>query len=78
MERSSSEKVSFPAERCVRPDFGDEALHSGARFVFIDDITRWQEDMNFILEWQEQYLTSERCESVRYSFHENMKFISWS
>ena len=34
---------------------------------YIDDITRWREDMNFIFEWQEQYLsvTSERSERVR-------------
>ena len=24
----------------------------------IEDITRWREDMNFMFEWQEQYLTS--------------------
>ena len=29
---------------------------------FIEDITRWREDMNFMFEWQEQYLTSERSE----------------
>ena len=35
--------------------------------------------MNFIFEWQEQYLTSERSEQVRYcSCHENIKFISSS
>ena len=34
--------------------------------VDIEDITRWREDMNFMLEWQEQYLTSERSERVRY------------
>ena len=35
--------------------------------------------MNFIFEWQEQYLTSERSERVRYcSYHENIKFISSS
>ena len=35
--------------------------------------------MNFMFEWQEQYLTSERSERVRYCFcHENIKFISWS
>ena len=35
--------------------------------------------MNFMFEWQEQYLTSERSERVRYcSFHENIKFISSS
>ena len=33
--------------------------------------------MNFMSEWQEQYLTSERSERVRYySCHENIKFIS--
>ena len=26
---------------------------------YIEDITRWREDMNFNFEWQEQYLTSE-------------------
>ena len=35
--------------------------------------------MNFMLEWQEQYLTSECSECVRYcSCHENIKFISLS
>ena len=28
----------------------------------IEDITRWREDMNFMFEWQEQYLTSERSD----------------
>ena len=33
--------------------------------------------MNFMFEWQEQYLTSERSGRVRYcSGHENIKFIS--
>jgi len=46
---------------------------------YIEDITRWREDMNFIFEWQEHYLTSERSERVRYcSCHENLKFISSS
>ena len=41
------------------------------------NITRWLEDMNFMFEWQEQYLTSERGERVRYcSCHSNIKFIS--
>ena len=30
--------------------------------AYIEDITRWREDMNFMFEWQEQYLTSERSE----------------
>ena len=35
--------------------------------------------MNFMFEWQEQYLTSERSERVRYcSCHEKIKFISLS
>ena len=33
--------------------------------------------MNFMFEWQEQYLTSEQSERVRYcSCHSNIKFIS--
>ena len=47
--------------------------------LYIENITRWREDMNFMFEWQEQYLTSERSERVRYcSCHENIKFISSS
>ena len=47
--------------------------------TYIEDITRWREDMNFMFEWQQQYLTSERSERVRYcSCHENIKFISSS
>ena len=39
-------------------------------------ITLWREDMNFMFEWQEQYLTSERSQRVKYcSCHENIKFI---
>ena len=46
---------------------------------YIEDITRWREDMNFMFEWQEQYLTSERSERVKNcSCHENIKFISSS
>ena len=45
----------------------------------IEDITRWREDMNFMFEWHEQYLTSEGSERVRYcSCHPNIKFISSS
>ena len=46
---------------------------------YIEDITRWREDLNFMFEWQTQYLTSERSERVRYCVcHENIKFISSS
>ena len=47
--------------------------------VYIEDITRWLEDMNFMFSWPEQYLTSELRSLVRYcSGHENIKFISSS
>ena len=36
--------------------------------IYIEDITRWPEDVNFMFEWQEQY-----C-----SCHGNIKFISSS
>ena len=46
---------------------------------YIEDITRWLEDMNFMLEWQEQYLTRSLRSLVRYcSCHSNIKFISSS
>ena len=45
--------------------------------VFLLGLTRWFEDMNFMFSWQEQYLTSERSERVRYcSCHSNIKLIS--
>ena len=47
--------------------------------TYEEDITWWREDMNFMFEWQEQYLTSDRSEQVRYcSCHESIKFISSS
>ena len=46
-------------------------IHISSRQVvrddYIEDITRWREDMNFMFEWQTQYLTSERSSLVRYS-----------
>ena len=30
--------------------------------IYIEDITWWREDKNFMFEWQEQYLTSEHSE----------------
>ena len=38
------------------------------RVQYIEDITWWREDMNFMFEWQEQYLMNERSERVRYCF----------
>ena len=44
---------------------------------YIEDITQWREDMNFIFEWQ--YLTHSLCSFVKYCFcHEKIKFISSS
>ena len=34
----------------------------------IEDITRWRKDMNFIFEWQKQYLTHSRRSFVEYCF----------
>ena len=45
----------------------------------VEDITQWREDMNFMFEWQEQYLMNLPPSLVRYfSCHENIKFISSS
>ena len=45
----------------------------------IEDITRWRKNMNFMLEWREQYLMREGSKWMRYfSFYENIKFISSS
>ena len=41
------------------------------------NITRWREDMNFMFEWQKQYLIRSLRSLVRYcSCHSNIKFIS--
>ena len=37
-------------------------------WTYIEDITRWREDMNFMFAWQKQYLTSERTSSQRVMF----------
>ena len=43
----------------------------------IQDITRWREDMNFMFEWQEQYLTNERGPDERSrTFSENFRKYS--
>ena len=42
---------------------------------YIEDITRWFEDMKFIFEWR-KYFKSERSSLVKYFFHEKMNFIS--
>ena len=51
----------------MEPTPRQNALRMSTKFIFglvyIEDITRWREDMNFMFEWQEQYLTSERSTS---------------
>ena len=45
--------------------------------IYIGDISRWREDMNFMFEWQEQYHTRSLRSLVRYcSCHSHIKFIS--
>ena len=34
-------------------------------FIYIENISQLREDMDFMFEWQVQYLTSERSERVR-------------
>ena len=42
-----------------------------------EDITRWREQMDFILEWWKQYFLNERSEWAKYCFHhEKIKFKS--
>ena len=38
----------------------------------------WREDMNFMFEWHEQYLTSERSERVRYCSFYYMEILNIS
>ena len=76
-----SQKFSSTHEAICRCDVSSHRVAATSRQTcsYIEDITRWREDMNFMFEWQEQYLTSERSERVRYcSCHENIKFISSS
>ena len=35
---------------------------------YIEDITRWRDDMNFIFEWQKQYFTHSLRSFVKYCF----------
>jgi hypothetical protein len=45
-----------------------ETLFRAFRHVYDQDIRRLRRDMDFMFEWQKQYLTSERSERVRYCF----------
>ena len=48
-----------------------------AKAEYIEDTTRWREDINFMFSWQEQYLTRSLRSLVRYySCNSNIKFIS--
>ena len=77
MSHGSSPVLHFGRVNIIT--FSDWACAVVRKRKYIEDITRWREDMNFMFEWQEQYLTSERSERVRYcSCHENIKFLSSS
>ena len=62
--------VQFFRGCCPRPVLGGVSLGKTGKSIYnnqyIEDITRLREDMDFMFEWQEQYLTSERSERVRY------------
>jgi len=46
---------------------------------YIEDITRWREDMNFMFEWQQQYLRSYRQENKIHIFELTSNFfIIWA
>ena len=80
LKRSQSGKVfkEFSGTTCTLM-VKESPFSNGNLSFYIENITRWREDMNFMFEWQEQYVTSERSERVRYcSCHENIKFISSS
>ena len=47
--------------------------------IYIEDITRWREDMNFIFEWINNILRTSAASEIKYCFcHKKIKFISWS
>ena len=53
-------------------------MYSQAKY-YIEDITRWREDMNFIFRVAKQYFTHSLRSFVKYCFcHEKIKFISSS
>ena len=43
-------------------------------YYYIEDITRWRENMKFIFEWK-KYYTSECNERVKSFFHQKINFI---
>ena len=81
MQNPPSHCIQEPLGKCVCakkiPVGYSKEYHE--RVTYIEDTTRWREDMNFMFEWQEQYLTRSLRSLVRYcSCHENIKFISSS
>ena len=70
-------RQNFGASPCALLTFlPTYSPHKSLIYWETEDITRWREDINFMFEWQEQYLTSECSEQVGYcSCHENIKFI---
>ncbi len=77
--RGKEQKENLCDEFCAIYTSVSASLSNSVKPPYIEDITRLREDMDFMFEWQEQYLTSERSERVRYcSCHENIKSISLS
>ena len=75
--KQTNPKGYFKLQHCGAKMWLDICLCPSLRYIV--DITRWREDMDFMFEWQKQYLMSERSERVRCcSYHENIKFISSS
>ena len=75
---SSENRTKSHQCRCFILKIGKRVLLLKFELKYIEDITRWREDMNFIFEWQ-NYFTNECSEWVKYCFcHEKIKFISSS
>ena len=51
---------------CRFSSFLPPLTNSCSTIPYIEDITRWREDMNFMFEWQKQYLANGRRERVRF------------
>ena len=62
-------KLSFSTELCLKKN-DDNITLDEVNFLYqtaseyIEDITRWREDMNFIFEWQLKTVFYERAQRV--------------
>ena len=66
----SSLRLKMPLElRASKPSNPvTSRIPVGAKVAYIEDITRWREDMNFIFEWRKQYFTHSLRSFVKYCF----------